>query len=434
MGQRSIRARMIVPIRIVLPLLVLGALAPASPAQQTPQDGRQWAAEFQQNLQQGILKFWLDHAIDHQYGGMIGWLDRQGNPIPPGTKSLVQQSRVVWTFAAAYRRYPEPVYKEAATETMKFLRDKMWDREHGGFYWLVERDGRVRDAKKHLYGQSFAIYALAEYAEAFHDESARREALDLFRLIDQKAHDGTNGGYFEAFSVDWREPLKNELALNLADRKSMNTHIHLLESLTTLYRATGDARVKARVEELLRISLDQIVDAHQGYARLYFTNDWKPAEEQATSSYGHDIELSWLMTETAAVLGRPRDPKVLAASHALVEHTLRDGFDHQHGGVYYEGPVDGPPRDRRLSWWVEAETLVGLLNAYQLTHQREYWQRFEQQARFVFDRFVDREYGEWYADIQPDGKITGEKTSEWKAPYHHSRACLEVIRRLEEMR
>jgi cellobiose epimerase len=422
--------------RVVLACLALISVSPARrvAAQVASRKPSQWAAEFSHDLRQDILKFWIDHAIDRQYGGMLGWLDREGRPVPPGTKSLVQQSRVVWTFAAAYERYPDPLYRQMATHALTFLREKMWDAKNGGFYWLVQRDGSVADPKKHLYGQSFAIYSLAEYARAFGDSAARQEALDLFQLIDRKAHDNANGGYFEAFSQDWKPTVRNDLALSLPDRKSMNTHIHLLESFTTLYRVSDDAQVRTRVEELFNICLERIVDTRRGYLRLYFTNDWKPAEQSEISSYGHDIELSWLLTETAAALGAAKDPKVKQATLALVQHTLRDGFDHQHGGVYYEGPVAGPAKVRRLSWWVEAETLVGLLNAYQLTRKPEYWQRFEQQAQYVFHHFVDHQYGEWFADIEPDGKITGQKTFDWKGPYHQSRACLEVIRRLEEIR
>lgn len=403
-------------------------LAPQVP--EKPPGSRDWPVEFRQVLQQNILQFWIDHAIDRQYGGMIGWLDRQGNPIPPGTKSLVQQSRVVWTFSAAYQRYPLPVYKDVATHTLKFLRQHMWDKKYGGYYWLVDREGRVVDDKKHLYGEGFAIYALAEYARAFQDATARREALELFRLIDQKAHDNANGGYFEAFNTDWNHQLKNPLALNLPDRKSMNTHIHLLESLTTLYKVTGDPQVRTRVQELFNLCLNKIVDPRQGYLRLYFSNDWKPAEDSDTSSYGHDIELSWLITESAKALGRADDPRVKQVALALVDHTLRDGFNHELGGVYTEGPVEGPAKIKTMSWWVEAETLVGLLNAYQLTGNRAYRSRFEQQAAFVFDHFVDRQYGEWFRDVQPDGKVTGNKTDEWKGPYHHARACMEVIQRM----
>ena len=410
---------------------ILLILAPAALAQEQPAKwSRDWAAEFRQNLQQGILQFWIDHGIDREHGGMIGWLDRQGKPIPPGTKSLVEQAQMVWTFAAAYRQFPEPAYKDAATHALKFLREKMLDARYGGFYWLVDRDGRLMDVKKHLYGQSFAIAALAEYARAFNDPRARKEALALFRLIDSKGHDDVNGGYHEAFMLTWL-PLPDDATLGARGRKSTDGHLHLLESFTTLYLATQDAKVWARVEELLDICLNKIVDADQGYARIYFTDDWKPADSE-TSSYGDDIELSWLLTEASEALGRGDDPKVKKVSLALVDHTLRDGFDRKRGGVWKEGPAQGPARSKRLLWWVQAEATVGLLNAFQLTGKEEYRQRFEQQAGYTLDDFADRQYGEWYNTLEPDGRITGEKANESKAAYHAAQACLEVIRRLSQ--
>lgn len=289
------------------------------------------------------------------------------------------------------------------------------------------------DGQKNLYGESFAIYALAEYGRAFHDASASRQALELFQLIDQKAHDNANDGYFEAFNNDWSHQTKNLLAMNLPDRKSMNTHIHLLESLTTLYKVTGNMEVRRRVEELFNLCLNKIVDPREGYLRLYFTNDWKPAENADTSSYGHDIELSWLITESAEALGRAHDPQVERMALALVDHTLRDGFNNNQGGVYDEGPAQGPANKKSMTWWVQAEALTGLLNAYQLSGQQRYRDRFNQQAAFVLLRFVDHRFGEWFNEIQPDGMITGNKTDAWKGPYHNSRACLEVIQRLEKV-
>ncbi len=423
--------RMKLQIRFAALALALLALRAPLGAQEPARPPRDWGKEFQQVLQKNILKFWIDHAVDRRYGGAIGWLDRKGNPVRPGTKSLVEQSRVVWSFSAAYRMFPDPAYREVATHTLKFMREKMLDAGQGGFYWLVDRAGNVRDGKKHLYGQSFALYGLAEYARAFDDSRARREALELFQLIDRKAHDNENGGYHEGFSKDWQY-LSADDTLGARGRKSMNAHIHLLESFTTLYRATGDSQVRARVEELLKICAEKIVDSDQGFARLYFTDDWKPSGPD-TSSYGHDIELSWLMVESAEALDAPVPENVLRASRALVEHTLRAGFDGDRGGVYDEGPAAGLPESKRMVWWVQAEALVGLLNACQLFQNPAYMRAFNLQAQYTLEHFVDREQGEWHNTIETDGKITGEKASEWKGPYHAARACMEVIRRWKEL-
>lgn len=404
-------------------------LAASSLAAEPREFSRHWAKEFRWVLQENILKFWLEKAMDREHGGTIGWLDREGRPIEPGTKSLVQQARVVWAFAAAYRTFPEPKYKEAADHTLRFLREKLLDAEHGGFYWQVSRKGKVLEPKKHLYGQSFAIYALAEYARAFDDRAAREEALALFRLMDAKGHDAKNGGYHESFTQEWK-PIRDDALLGPAGERTQNTHIHLLEAFTALYQATGDATVRARLEELLHLFADHIVDSQRGFARLFFTDTWQPTDD-VTSSYGHDIELSWLMTNAAEALGEGIPPNVRRAALALAEHTLRHGFDAERGGVFYEGPAGGAPRDRQMSWWVQAEALVGFLNAAELSGKDDYLEAFEKQAQYTLDNFVDREYGEWHSLIRPDGTLTGPKASDWKAPYHAGRACLEIYRRLQ---
>ena len=413
---------------------------------------RDWMVEFRDNLLHGILQFWIDHGIDRQYGGAMGWLDRQGNPVPPGTKSVAQQGRLLWTFAEVYRRYPEPIYAEAAAHLLKFLRAKMWDAKRGGYYWLVDRLGQLRDGMKFLNPMSYVLEGLAEYALAFHDAQARQEALDLFEIMDRRAHDDVHGGYHVAFTEDW-QPIREyqrgsgtaasscvapdeEVHPVLVDshgRKSSDWHLGILEALATLYDVTEEADVRARVEELVDIFAERVVDLEQAYARLYFTDDWQPADRDGDSTrcvYGLDMEMSWLVTEAAALVGRGRDPKVERACLALVDHALRDGIDNERGGLYLEGPASGPADRKRKEWWQQAEALVGTLNAYQLTGQPKYWQAFEREAQFILDDFVDREYGEWYAAIDPDGKIDGTKAGPWRGPYHASRACLEVIRRL----
>ena len=146
--------------------------------------------------------------------------------------------------------------------------------------------------------------------------------------------------------------------------------------------------------------------------------------------YGLDLEASWLIVEAAQRVGRPQDAKIRRASLALVDHALRDGFDNQHGGVYRYGPAAGPANNKDMEWWQQAEASVALLNAYQLTGDPKYWQAFDLEARFVLERFVDHQYGEVYTAVFQDGKIDDEKAGPWKAPYHVTRACLEIISRL----
>ncbi|HVN79774.1 MAG TPA: AGE family epimerase/isomerase, partial [Terriglobia bacterium] len=315
-------------------------------------------------------------------------------------------------------------------------REKMWDKERGGYYFVVSREGHVIDSTKQLNPMSYVMEGLAEYALAFNDAGARREALDLFDAIDRHTHDNEHGGYRIAFTADWDwlkdyEPGPN--ASGSYGRKSYDWHLGLVEAFATLYDVTGDTRVRSRLTELLDLFVGKIIDAEQGYGRFYFTDDWKVADRDGDSKeceYGLDLEASWLLVQAADRIGRNRDAAIQRASLALVDHVLRDGFDKQHGGVYRTGPATGPAGNQDMGWWQQAEALVAFLNAYQISGNGKYWQAFELEAQFIMDHFADHEYGEWYTSVFKDGRIDTEKVGPWKAPYHVTRACLEVISRL----
>lgn len=395
-----------------------------------------WEQVFLDQLHRQILGFWLAHGTDRKHGGFVPWLDRAGNPDPKRNdpKSLVQQSRMVWSFSAAHNLDARRNYSAEAKRGLEFFEAAFWDKQNGGWFWSVNGDGTPRERQKHLYGQSFAIYALAEYGRAFNDRKAVARALETFRLIDAKAHD-PRGGYREKFTADW-QPDEKSTMISPPNTKSMNTHIHLLESYTALLRVSKDPVVRERLEELLRLCIERIT-TQEGYSILFFDHDWKPRD--GICSYGHDVELAWLMLEATEVLGRPNDPRVVEHARALVDHTLQYGYDAERGGIFYEGPYHGAATDRRKDWWPQAEALVGFLAIYQQTRDQKYWLAFEQTADWCVKYQADtdpslRSGGEWFATVEPDGKPRdGAKVHPWKAAYHHGRACIEVASRLKEM-
>jgi cellobiose epimerase len=424
--------------KIVLYVVVLflcGACCSVS-AQMNGEAARDWPVVIRDTLQHTVLQFWIDHAVDAQYGGLLGQLNRQGEPTKYGNKSVVLISRSLWSFSEGYRRYPDPAYQKMAAECLKFLREKMWDKEHGGYYFMVSREGKIVDSTKQLNPMSYVMEGLAEYALAFHDKQAAQEALDLFRVIDQHAHDNEHGGYRIAFTADWqfiKDYKEGPNAAGSFGRKSYDWHLGLVEALATLYDVTGDPEVKARLEELLDIFVNKIIDSEVGYGRYYFHDDWSVADRDGDSKqceYGLDLEASWLIVEAAQRVGRPQDPKIRRASLALVDHALRYGFDKEHGGVYRTGPATEPATNKNMEWWQQCEAMVALLNAYQLTGDPKYWQSFDLEARFFMEHFVDHQYGEVYTALFYDGKVDDTKVDPWKAPYHVTRAFLEIIGRM----
>ena len=140
-----------------------------------------YGPKLEKNLIENIIPFWLNNTLDKKNGGYILSADTQGEPLKDRTKMIVTQARQVWLFSHLYRSdYSKPEYLEAATLGYRFLREKMWDKKHGGFYWLVDESGdQALVREKILYGQAFALYAVSEYFMA----TQKPEALEWAREI-----------------------------------------------------------------------------------------------------------------------------------------------------------------------------------------------------------------------------------------------------------
>jgi mannobiose 2-epimerase len=257
--------------------------------------------------------------------------------------------------------------------------------------------------------------------------------------MDAHAHDARRGGYFEWLTRDGRlvEGAGGKGRVEVTPvsgfpvgYKSMNTHLHLLESFTELYGVWKDETLRRRLEELLSIVRDKI-SVEPGAMGLYFTNDWRALPGH--DSYGHDVEAAYLMLEASEALGRKRDAATERTAKMLVDHALAYGWDETFGGFYREGTAAGEAEDRQKEWWVQVEGLNTLL----LMHERygrangAYFKAFRRQWEFIRDRQVDKEFRGLYDTVERDGTATGTpKARMWKAAYHDGRALLNVTERL----
>lgn len=389
----------------------------------------QWMEEIEAELRDNILGFWMNHTIDEANGGFIGEISEQLVPNPSAEKSLVLNTRIVWTFASAHRVLNDERCLRIAERAYTYLFDKFADREHGGLYWMVDAKGNPSQTKKQVYGQAFAIYALSEYVRAGGPEEAKDKAIELFELIEKHAYDPEHLGYIEALDRDWSQT--DDLSLSgkdLNEKKSMNTHLHVLEAYTNLYRIWKSDRLAKALRELIVVTMRHIVDQETGHFKLFFDDVWTNKSDHI--SYGHDIEGSWLLVEAAEVLG---DEALLAnvkktALH-MAEATLNEGVD-EDGGLLNEGDSKGLI-DTNKDWWPQAEAVVGFFNAYQLSGDRKYLVAALNSWHFIRQYIVDKENGEWYWSVTREGKPTGgHKVSAWKCPYHNGRACFEMLERL----
>jgi mannobiose 2-epimerase len=190
--------------------------------------------------------------------------------------------------------------------------------------------------------------------------------------------------------------------------------------------------VKSRLEELIDLCVNTIADAKRGSTFQFFERDWTPLLSPV--SFGHDVELSWLLTEASDVCEISDASSIHETSLSLAGAVARNGLDRENGGVFCEGDVSGKVTERQKVWWVQAEALVGFLNAYALSGDESFFDGFINVEEWVFTRQFDREYGEWHQEITPEGECRGEKGGLWKTPYHNARACIELVQRLNRLR
>ena len=378
-----------------------------------------------------ILHYWIDHTLDLKHGGFVGARDHFNQLVPRSEKGAVLNARILWTFSAAYNFTSETKYLKMANRSYDYLINHFIDSVHGGVFWSLDENGNVTNPRKQIYAQGFGIYGFSEYYKATQNKEALQQAICLFELIEKHSYDQVHGGYIEALSEDW-SPLE-DMRLSPKDAnepKSMNTHLHILEPYTNLYRVWKDERFEKKIRELIRVFLDHIINRETGHFQLFFGNDW--VVRSNITSFGHDIEGAWLLLEAAVELGDQELIKeVEAISLKMVDTVLAEGMAPD-GSVYYE--LENGHLDTDKHWWGQAEALVGLVYAWKISGKRQYLETLNKTWQFIQAKIIDKTNGEWYWSVDEKGNPTtnNDKAGFWKCPYHNSRALIEVVKILSD--
>lgn len=385
--------------------------------------------QLQEELTKNILPFWATRMVDEVHGGFYGRISGTGKLVPDADKGGILNARILWAFSSAYLQERNPLYLEMAKRAKDYILNCFSDAEFGGTFWTISFNGKPRDTKKQIYSQAFFIYAFTEHYRATGEESSLQTAIELFRLIEKHSFDRERNGYLEAYCRDWK--LLEDLRLSAKDaneKKTMNTHLHVLEAYTNLYRVWKDDELKKQLRNLILIFAQKIVNPSTRHLSLFFDEDWNSKSE--IISYGHDIEASWLIDEAARVLG---EPELLGGVQKIcleIAKAAGEGLQPD-GSLIYE--LDGQTGhvDRERHWWVQSEAVVGFLNAYELSKDEAWLTKALNCWKYISQNLIDRENGEWFWSILPDGtpNLTQDKAGFWKCPYHNSRMCLEVLAR-----
>jgi mannobiose 2-epimerase len=377
---------------------------------------------------QALLSWWRTYTIDEAQGGFYGEVGNDNLAIADQPKGIVLNSRILWTFSAAFLLKQKPEDLAIAKRAFDYILNHFYDLTNGGFYWSLSANGEVLDGKKQVYGQAFTIYGLAEYYKATGDEKALELAKETFLLIEQHSFDPTHLGYIEAFDPTWQTLADLRLSdKDLNAEKSMNTHLHVIEAYANLYQVWKDERLAKAIKRLLFVFKKYII-TDSGHLSLFFAVDWKP--QSSVISFGHDIEAAWLLQECAETLAAEEEIVTFKSIAIRITEAACKGVDTD-GGMHYEYDKATDHFVREKHWWPQAEAMVGFLNAYQLTGNDEYLAKSIKSWSFVQSNLKDNENGEWFWGIYPDGSLIKEnKAGFWKCPYHNGRACIEILARL----
>ena len=413
-------------------------------------------------LENNILRFWLDKMQDKENGGFYGQMTGEGELVKTADKGGILNARILWSFSAAYRVLRKPEYLEAATRAKEYIIEHFIDEEFGGTYWSLDYKGNPKDTKKQFYAIGFMIYGLSEYARATGDHEALEYAIQLYECIEEHSLDKQYNGYIEACTREWGEIADMRLSeLDANFPKSQNTHLHIIEPYTNLFRAlkeldaienaTNDyglkpyvgqfttvnisvdpdivIRLEASLRNLINIFTDKILNPQTHHLDLFFDMDWK-REAGALESYGHDIECSWLLHEAALVLGDDIVLKKVEPIVQMVAKASEKGLN-EDGSMVHEANLDTGYVDTDRHWWVQAENVVGWINIYQYFGDEDALQKALNGWQYIKNNLIDREGGEWWWSRDPQRNINhkDDKAGFWKCPYHNSRMCLEILER-----
>ena len=415
-------------------------------------------AEVRDVLEHNILNFWLDKMVDEENGGFYGQMTGEGEIVKTADKGGILNARILWSFSAAYRVLHKQEYLEAATRAKDYIIDHFIDKEYGGTYWSLDYKGQPKDTKKQFYAIGFTIYGLSEYARATGDREALDYAMELYECIEEHSLDREYNGYIEACTREWGEIADMRLSeLDANYPKSQNTHLHIIEPYTNLFRCIKElkaaescdyvpaigsvlpigvtvpddfvVRLESSLRNLITIFTDKILNPDTHHLDLFFDMDWT-REAGRLESYGHDIECSWLMHEAALVLG---DETVLRKVETVVQMVAKASEKglNEDGSMVHEANLDTGYVDTDRHWWVQAENVVGWINIWQYFGDESALQKALRCWQYIKDNLIDREGGEWWWSRDPERNINrkDDKAGFWKCPYHNSRMCLELMER-----
>jgi mannose/cellobiose epimerase-like protein (N-acyl-D-glucosamine 2-epimerase family) len=381
-------------------------------------------AFYRDHIAEALLPFWVRHAVDTEHGGFFTHLDRAGRVYDARYKHAAMQARMIYAFSAGYEITNNPLYLQLAQHGVRFMRERMWDAVHHGWYKTVWREQGVREADKESFVQSYAVIGLTEYWRVTHDESVAAQIEHAMDLLDRHAWDEAGQGYYWSCSREWQVT---------CDTKTICAQLDMMFAHFGLFLLTGSAARLARVEGLAALIVTRMQDLRHGCLLENFTSSWiyDPLPTRDALQAGHLLKAAWLFLRLYQVT---HQQTYLAHARRWLDYAMRHAWDAVNGGFFQHIYRNGGLASTVKEWWPECEGLLAFSLAGSVTGEPVYWEFFDRLAAFTFASFWDRKHGEWVLSVAPAGTIHDErKGCDWKAAYHTVQTCSEVMHYLADL-
>jgi N-acylglucosamine 2-epimerase len=375
-----------------------------------------WGARFRSDLVNDILPFWLRHGLDRENGGVYTCLDREGR-LMDSTKSVWFQGRCAWVFAAAYNEIERrPEYLEMARSCIEFSDAHCYDRTDGRMYFEVTADGTPLRKRRYVFSECFAAIAKAEYARATGEMHYAQEALALFKDIRRFI---ATPGILEPKYLPTLQARGHSITMILINTAAVIRRV--------LPDPVLDEQILQSINDLCRYFI------HPEYKALLETVTLEGnvinTINGRTINPGHCIETSWFLMEES--LHRGNDPELTKLALQILDWSWEWGWDKEYGGIINFRDCEGFPaqdysQDMKF-WWPQTEAVIATLYAHLLTGDEKYLRLNRLATEWAYGHFPDPTYGEWYGYLHRDGTpAQTAKGNLFKGPFHIPRMLIKA--------
>ncbi|MDF9795068.1 mannose/cellobiose epimerase-like protein (N-acyl-D-glucosamine 2-epimerase family) [Catalinimonas alkaloidigena] len=358
-----------------------------------------------------IIKPWTAHAIDHEYGAYHSFLDQDWKPFNGDHKYPGMIARHLFSATVAYMLSGKDEYRQQAAQTYDYLITHGWDEQYGGWYNELDRSGKVVDASKDLFMQTYAITGLAMYYVMRKDSEVKAYVDRSIALLEQHAWDTQNGGgYVRA--------LQQDLTIKNRDKVFSPQLAPLSGYLLYLYAATRDAQYLQMSERILQTVVENMTDEESGWIMEGYDQQWKLLPQgNAWMNTGHNVEVAWMLMRLYDLTGKEEYQKqAMDLNRQLLQYAF-----HPESGVWYHKikVADAQQHSEDSPWWVQAYGNMFQLYLYHSSGDQKYLDNFRKGAEFWNQNLIDKKLGGAYLSALADGSIdNGNKAVRTKTSYH----------------